>query len=231
MLEVALLAGAVSASPAPPAPSPTASPAAAAVLRVYLARHGQTAWNAEKRLQGAKDIPLNETGRRQAQELAARLEGIPLDRIYTSALSRSRQTAEPLEGRAPVEALAGLNEQSIGAFEGVRYDGQEADRYAEFQRRSRDSDDALDGGESRNQHFARVRDALDGLRRRHPAGQVLVVGHGGTNVQVLRALLGLTPAEAEVIQQANDELYVVELREGRRPLVFKLIPPDKLKEL
>jgi broad specificity phosphatase PhoE len=228
MLKHAVLAvAAVAASPTPP-PSPAPAPA---VLRIYLARHGQTAWNAEKRLQGAQDVPLNETGRRQAQELATRLDGIPLDRIYTSALSRCRQTAEPLQGRAPVEALPGLNEQSIGAFEGVRYDGTEAGRYAEFQRRSAAEDDTLDGGESRNQHFARVRDTMDALRRRHPSGQVLVVGHGGTNVQVLRALLGLTPAEAEVIQQSNDELYVLELREGRRPLVFKLIPPDRLKEL
>jgi hypothetical protein len=47
----------------------------------------------------------------------------------------------------------------------------------------------------------------------------------------LRSLLGLSDAEADVIQQANDELYLIELREGRPPLVFKLIPPDKLKEL
>jgi hypothetical protein len=50
-------------------------------------------------------------------------------------------------------------------------------------------------------------------------------------VLLLRALLGLSAEEAAVIQQANDELYLLELREGRLPLVFKLIPPDKLKEL
>jgi broad specificity phosphatase PhoE len=224
MLSIVLTAAAVLAGP--PSPSP-----AAAALRIYLARHGQTAWNAERRLQGGKDIPLNDTGREQARALAARLEGIPLDRIYTSALSRSRQTAEPLAGRAPVEALPGLNEQSIGAFEGVYADGREAERYAEFQRRSANPDDALDGGESTNQHFARVRAAVETIRQRHAGGQVLVVGHGGTNVQALRSLLGLSDAEADVIQQANDELYLLELREGRPPLVFKLIPPDKLKEL
>jgi 5'-nucleotidase (lipoprotein e(P4) family) len=173
MLSIVLTAAAVLAGP--PSPSP-----AAAALRIYLARHGQTAWNAERRLQGGKDIPLNDTGREQARALAARLEGIPLDRIYTSALSRSRQTAEPLAGRAPVEALPGLNEQSIGAFEGVYADGREAERYAEFQRRSANPDDALDGGESTNQHFARVRAAVETIRQRHAGGQVLVVGHGGS---------------------------------------------------
>jgi broad specificity phosphatase PhoE len=225
MLNVVLMA----ALAAPPGPAPAASPSP--VLRIYVARHGQTAWNAERRLQGARDIPLNETGRQQARDLAARLEGIPLDRIYTSGLLRSRQTGDALEGRAPREVLPGLNEQSIGAFEGVYADGREPERYAEFQRRSAFRDDTLDGGESKNQHFARVKAAVDGIRERHPGGQVLIVAHGGTNVHVLRALLGLTEAEAEAIQQANDELYMVELGEGRRPLVWKQIPPDKLKEL
>src|SRR6266540_1828092 len=88
-------------------------------LRIYVARHGQTDWNVERRLQGATDVPLNEAGRRQAADLAARLAGVPLDRIYSSALKRSRETAEALRGRAPIEALAGLNEQSLGAFEGL----------------------------------------------------------------------------------------------------------------
>jgi 2,3-bisphosphoglycerate-dependent phosphoglycerate mutase len=227
MLNVVLMAAALAA---PPSPAP--SPAAAPVLRIYLARHGQTAWNAERRLQGGKDIPLNDTGRQHAKDLAARLDGVALDQIYSSALSRARQTADALSGRAPREALPGLNEQSIGAFEGVYADGKEPERYAEFQKRSANAEDALDGGESKGQFFARVRSTVEAIRRRHPAGgQVLIVAHGGTNQQVLRALLDLSEADTNAIQQANDELYVVELREGRRPLVWKLIPPDRLKEL
>ena len=201
------------------------------VLRIYVARHGQTDWNVARRLQGGTDVPLNETGRRQAHALADRLAGVRLDGIYSSALQRSRQTAEAFKGRAPVEALPGLNEQSLGAFEGLYRDGRDPKREAEYERRSLDPEDRLDGGESAAQHFARVQAAVQAIRSRHPAGAVLIVGHSGTNAMVVCALLGLTAAQASDIDQANDELYVVELRPSQRPVLWKLIPPDRLKEL
>jgi probable phosphoglycerate mutase len=201
------------------------------VLRIYVARHGQTDWNVEHRLQGATDVSLNESGRRQAADLAARLAGVHLDRVYSSALKRSRETADALRGRAPIEALAGLDEQSLGAFEGQYLDGRDPRRAAEFDRRRADPEDRLDGGESASQHFARVQAAVQSIRDRNPAGNVLIVGHGGTNVLVLRALLGLTAEQAAAIQQANDELYMVELRPSHPPALWKLIPPDRLKEL
>ena len=201
------------------------------VLRIYVARHGQTDSNVAHRLQGTTDVPLNETGRRQAAELAARLAGVTLDAVYSSTLQRSRQTAEALKGRAPLEALAGLNEQSLGAFEGLYLDGREPQREAEFERRHADPDDRLDGGESANQHFARVKAAMQTIRDRHPRGSVLIVGHGGTNVKVLRALLDLTAEQASAIEQANDELYMVEVYPSRPQTLWKLIPPDRLKEL
>ena len=200
----------------------------AAVLRIVLARHGQTEWNALKKLQGRSDIPLNAVGRKQAQALVDRLAGMTLDRIYTSALVRTRMTAEAFGGRVPVEPLAGLDEQSLGAFEGIQVDGE---RWAEFQRRRGDPNDALDGGESKAQQFARVRKAISDLRARHAAGgTVLVIGHGGTNPLVLRALLDLTFEQAESIKQDNDEVYLVELGAGP-PRVMKLIALDRLTDL
>jgi broad specificity phosphatase PhoE len=136
-----------------------------------------------------------------------------------------------LKGRAPLEALAGLNEQSLGAFEGLYLDGREPQREAEFERRRADPEDRLDGGESGNQHFTRVQAAVQTIRDRHPRGSVLIVGHGGTNVKVLRALLDLTAEQASRVQQANDELYMVEIRPPGPRMLWKLIPPDRLKEL
>lgn len=201
------------------------------VLRIYVARHGQTDWNKEGRLQGQKDIPLNDTGRAQARELAARMAGVPLDAIYTSALQRSRQTAEPLQGRAPILALPGLNEQSLGAFEGVSRDEKDRERRAEYERREKNPDDTLDGGESTHQHLARVTSALETIRKDHPRGNVLIVAHGGTNVMILKTLLGLDHGQSSQIDQASDELYMVELRSGQQPLLWKLIPRDHLNEL
>lgn len=200
-------------------------------LRIYVARHGQTDWNLARRLQGGTDVPLNETGRRQAEALADRLQGLRLDRIYSSALQRSRQTAEAFKARAPVEALPGLNEQSLGAFEGLYRDGRDPQREAEYGRRRLDPEDRLDGGESATQHFARVQAAVQAIRSRHAAGAVLIVGHSGTNAMVVCALLGLPVEQASAIDQANDELYMVEVRPSRRPVLWKLIPPDRLEEL
>src|SRR5215510_5655018 len=77
----------------------------AGTLRIYLARHGETDWNAELRLQGTSDIPLNSKGRQQAAKLAERLKGIHLDAVYCSTLSRSRETATIVRGGAPMKNL------------------------------------------------------------------------------------------------------------------------------
>src|SRR3979490_818716 len=111
------------------------------VLRLYLARHGQTDWNRDGRLQGSADVALNETGRQQAVTLAARLREVRFDAVYSSELRRSRETAVIVHGAAPLFAVAGLNERRLGAFEGHLSS-------AEYERRRQDPNDALDGGES-----------------------------------------------------------------------------------
>src|SRR5438874_11108266 len=85
-------------------------------LRIFLARHGQTDWNVERRLQGGNDIELNNNGREQAKKLAEMLGNVEIDQIYCSGLRRSRETAEIVAGKIPVESLPGLNEQSFGSF-------------------------------------------------------------------------------------------------------------------
>lgn len=205
--------------------------AAPGPLRIYLARHGQTDWNAARRLQGSTDVPLNDTGRAQARALAARVARLPLDAIYASGLSRSLETARIVAGDRPVRSLPQLNEQSLGGFEGKQIGEGHAETAAEFDRRRADPDDRMDGGESVNQHLARVEAALAMLRARHPSGSILIVGHGGTNQLLLRLLLGLSAAQAEEIHQDNSELYLVEVVPGQPPVLWKQIPADRLGEL
>ncbi len=90
----------------------------AAPLRIYLARHGETDWNVQHRLQGSADVPLNDRGRQQAQQLKEVLQGVRLDAIYSSTLSRSRDTAGAVAGDRRVQSLDGLKEQSYGSFQG-----------------------------------------------------------------------------------------------------------------
>ena len=195
-------------------------------LRLYIARHGETDWNLQHRLQGWTDRPLDETGRRQAAALAEALKGIHLDAIYSSTLSRSRDTARAVAGSTmTVKSLDGLRERNYGHFQGS------SDTGAEYLRRSNDWTDSLDGGESLNQLLARTRSSLAQVRREHPTGNVLIVAHRITNQMLLRALLDLTPDETVKIVQDNDEVYMVELDPGAKPRLWKLIRQKNLGDL
>ncbi|HEY5614854.1 MAG TPA: histidine phosphatase family protein [Bacteroidota bacterium] len=163
-------------------------------LRIYLARHGETDWNAERRLQGDTDTALNSRGREQAAKLAERLKGVPLDMVYSSTLQRSRDTAEIARGEVPLKSRAGLNERRVGKFEGKWLDRTKDPATAEeYPKRSRDPDDELDGGESLNQFYARVRATFADIQGQHSSGAILVVAHAITNQMILRAIFDLTP--------------------------------------
>jgi 2,3-bisphosphoglycerate-dependent phosphoglycerate mutase len=203
------------------------------VLRVYLARHGITDWNVATKVQGATDNPLNETGRKQAAALVERLKGVPLDHIYTTALVRTKQTAEGI-ANVKQTAIAGLNERHHGKFEGIVDDPKtNADMSAEYRKRIRIADDSLDGGESLADQHKRVGAATRDILARHKkGGSILIVGHGGTNPQIVAELLGLTPTDALTrVRQANDEIYLFELRAGSPPMVWKNITMTTLEEL
>jgi broad specificity phosphatase PhoE len=209
-------------------PRATVAPEAQATgsLRLYIARHGETDWNVLHRLQGWTDRPLNETGRKQAVALADTLKGIRLDAIYSSTLSRSRDTARTVAGSTmTVTSLEGLRERNYGHFQGG------SDTAPEYLRRSNDWTDRLDDGESLNQLLARSRESLTQIQRRHPSGNVLIVAHRITNQMLLRALLDLTPEETVKIVQDNDEVYLVELDAGSKPRLWKLIREKNLGDL
>lgn len=90
-------------------------------MDIYLMRHGETEWNRIRRLQGIADIPLNENGIAEAKRAAEGLREVPFDRIYTSPLTRARQTAEIVRGDRQIEIIEtdGLKEISFGEYEGL----------------------------------------------------------------------------------------------------------------
>lgn len=157
-----------------------------------LIRHGETDWNRERRIQGATDIPLNDTGRAQARATAAALrERSGADArvtIAASDLSRARETAEIIAAELGLDAprlYRGLRERSYGEAEGVRVD--------EFHRRWGDWLTAtVPGAEPREELRARALSALGRAVRDHrrataPAGATLVVvSHGA----LIRELVG-----------------------------------------
>ena len=145
---------------------------------LILVRHGETDWNADGRLQGHTDRPLNDFGRRQARELAAKLAGDELEAIYASDLVRARETAEIVGERLGLTTVLDpdLREKDWGNWEGLT--AVERDR-VEFV------------GESTEKHAERTLRALRRIAERHPAGRVLVVTHGGSMRRVQAAVLGM----------------------------------------
>jgi len=160
-------------------------------LRLYLVRHGITDWNQAMRMQGQSDIPLNDEGRDQAQRVAARLSAAhpPIEAVWSSDLSRARETAEAIAAplNLPISTTPLLREIMLGEWEGLTQPEIEARGEAELLQRYRLSPAGQrpPGGETLEQAWGRMIRARDEISQAHPAGQVAVVGHGGT----LRALL------------------------------------------
>ena len=145
---------------------------------LLLVRHGETDWNAEGRLQGHTDRPLNDYGRRQATELAQRLAGDGADAIYSSDLSRARTTAEIIGERLglPVVVDPDLREKNWGTWEGLTGDER---AHVEFE------------GESTDDHRDRVMAAVRRIAARHPDQRVVVVTHGGSLRRIQAAVNGV----------------------------------------
>jgi broad specificity phosphatase PhoE len=203
----------------------------APTLRIYLARHGQTDGNLKGIAQGWTDTPLNETGLKQAAELAERLHGVELDAIYSSTLNRSRTTAEAVAaGRKKIKviSLPGLREVGLGRFENVALNDPIMKTRPPADKRGPED------GETGAQVGERVRDAVTGILKARDKGTVLIVGHAGANGYIMSNLLGVTREEMAKFGpfvQNNDELYVIERTKGFRPRVYKFIPEGKFNEL
>lgn len=162
--------------------SAEAAHAAGRVTRLLVVRHGRTAWNADGRIQGHRDIGLDATGRGQAEALAGALAGAGVHAIYSSDLSRARQTAAPLAARLglPLRTDPGLRERAFGIFEGLSFAEVETRWPAQAARwRRRDPDFGAEGGETLRGFRERLVAAVLRLAAAHAGEQIVLVTHGG----------------------------------------------------
>lgn len=150
-------------------------------MKLYLVRHGQTAYNAGNVTQGDTDIPLNDVGIAQAHELAKVVQDMKFDAYYVSPLRRAQQTAEIItNGKAEFTINSLLRERSFGSLEGKHIDwanyGDIFDRrinYGEY------------GIEPIKDLLSRAKEFLNYLKSTHdPSDEILIVAHGG----LLRAI-------------------------------------------
>ncbi|MGE5470362.1 MAG: histidine phosphatase family protein [Bacteroidota bacterium] len=152
------------------------------LTRICLVRHGETEWNAERRIQGQIDIGLNEIGRRQAAAAGRWLQGAGIVAVYGSDLQRAWTTAQAI-GRAlglTPRAVPEMRERRYGIFEGLTYDEAKArfpDGYAAFEGRNAAYD--FENGESLRAMFERVTGKLKEIAAVHAGQNVALVLHGG----------------------------------------------------
>ena len=184
---------------------------------ILLVRHGETDSNAEGRIQGQTNTPLNERGRAQAQALADELAGEAIAAVYSSDLDRARETAEILAGRLdlPVVVDPALRERNFGSWEGRTVDEFEA-RWPGAWARWREGDEGEGDVEDHLALAARVRDAIHRLAAAHPGERILIVAHGGAMRVILTDAAGLTYPQARREQRniANCDVSRLSVENG-----------------
>lgn len=201
------------------------------ITRICLVRHGETTWNAEQRLQGHEDIPLNELGLRQAQAAARALRERRFAAIYSSNLQRAADTAAEIAAQygQEITLVPGLRERHFGIFQGLtraeadeRFPGE----YARLRMREIDAVPPGDG-ESLANFSARVTGTLLELATGHPGEEILVVCHGGCLDVIHRMVTGKSLHAMRDFPLGNATLNWIALDDGN----WKLLAWDERRHL
>lgn len=184
-------------------------------MRILLARHGETKWNAEGRYQGQVDVPLSEIGEAQALQLGERLRELRIDRAIASPLARAARTAQLALGPTRAAELGydpGFAEIAHGTWEGLlasEIGAVDPERLRAW----RDAPETVQmpGGESLQQVLDRAWPALQracvGLA---PEDTLLVVAHDAVNRVLLCKILGLPLARLWSFRQAPTTINLLE---------------------
>lgn len=183
------------------------------MTKVYVVRHGQTAWNLEEVFRGRMDIPLDETGKKEVHLAGEALKDETLNAIYSSPLSRSMETAENIAKfqNIPVTPLESIIDISYGEWEGVslvEVQKKYPDLYGLWLKEPHNI--TFPGGESLEQVRVRTRNAIDDLLEKHKDENIALVAHRVPNKVICCSLLGIDNSNFWRIQQdtASTNLFV-----------------------
>ena len=184
-------------------------------IRIFLLRHGQTAWNVEERRQGQSDSALTSVGRHQALENGVKLKKLlpARFRVISSPLGRCRETSKIVAStlsyeQSDIEYDSRLKEISFGSWEGRRMSEVEIDDPANYKLRSENRwDVAPPGGES----YAMVAKRLQSWVTELSGPQTLVVVSHGCAGRILRGIfVGLAPNSIYTLDEPHDGIYLLE---------------------
>lgn len=186
------------------------------MIRLLLARHGQTEGNVQERYQGRTDVELNEVGLQQADRLARRLSSEKIDCIYSSDLKRAMQTAERVASahNLTVNPRKELRELDVGEFEGKRLE-EIVEDHGPLEEMWSEGEWRAPGGETLSELSERVGRFVADVERRHKEGTILVVAHGGMLRSLISGFLGIDPHNWWRFQLDSASLSVLELHPER----------------
>lgn len=178
---------------------------------ICFVRHGETDWNAERRMQGHIDIPINAIGIDQAKRLASTLakSSHRFDAIYASDLQRAHATAHVIADAfsQAVTIHPNLRERHVGQLQGLLLN-EAPERVPQVWQRhvARELEYDLEGGESIVQFHARMRSVLDHFLAAHRGQRILAVSHGGSLDMVYRVVTGQSLSAERVAVVPNTSL-------------------------
>jgi len=194
-------------------------------MRLFLVRHGETAWNRDRRIQGARsNTPLNETGYEQADRLAAVLKKQGLDAVYSSPLKRAVDTAEVIakECKVPLVVVPEFREIDAGELDGLST-LEMGNHYATFWAdwSKGDPSTRLPNGESLEELQKRAWWAMERILEKHVDGGVVsVVAHMFTNMVIIARALDLDLRNVLHLRQDSAAISVIEFSARRHVLAL-----------
>jgi broad specificity phosphatase PhoE len=182
------------------------------LISIYIARHGETTWNVEGRIQGRSDPDLSPNGHTQSQALLEQLKDRPLSAIYTSTLKRSLLTAQPIADHfgLPIQRQPELNEIAFGILEGKQFLGFDQEVKSEWERfKENRFSYHMPEAENYTDVLNRIKPFAERILQTHRGEEILIVGHRVVNQMLIGVLTNYPPGEMLKIQQSNGCFYLI----------------------
>ena len=196
------------------------------LIKIYIARHGETTWNMEGRIQGRSDPDLSSQGVAQSLVLLEQLKDRPISAIYTSTLKRSICTAQPIAKflNLPIQKQPELDEIAFGIMEGIQVSSFNANEELkrEWERFKEDRFTyRIPGAENFTDVANRLKPFKEKILRDHTGNEILIIGHMIVNRFLIGMLLEYPLEQIERTEQHNGFVYLVERNGEAR--VFHII--------
>jgi broad specificity phosphatase PhoE len=188
------------------------------MTKIYLVRHGQTEWNKKLTFRGRIDVPLNETGHREAQAISDALKNKNIGVIYTSPLKRSIETAQPIAKFFQLEIVPvqGFIDINYGDWEGLTFN-EVKERYSDEYKKWEEKPDLIrfPHGETLDEAKERSFRAFKNIVKKNLGKSILIVPHRVINKVLLCALLGLSNSHFWEIKQDTGCINFIEYLNNR----------------